>query len=144
MASNGVPVSPPVTRIVQGNHASTTTPVQKATGKVLPPGGHVLPAQVSAVPASVRPPVSVTQKPATPAASAKSDADLSALIAHLNKALNDSGKPNQFRVDSSSGGKLIQEVNPANGEVIGEYSVAEFPALAQGLGVSGLVIDSHA
>jgi hypothetical protein len=57
-----------------------------------------------------------------------------------NSHSNDSGQPNQFRIDPNSEDKLIQEINPATGEVIGEYSVSEFPALAKGL---GLMIDSR-
>jgi len=66
------------------------------------------------------------------------------LVAQLNKYLNDSGRPNQFRVDPASSGKTIQEINPASGEVIGEYSVAQFPELARSLGVSGVLVDSRA
>ncbi len=61
----------------------------------------------------------------------------------LNKYLNDSGRPDEFRVDPASG-KLIQQVNPANGAVLGEFSVEEFPALARSVGASGLLIDSLA
>jgi hypothetical protein len=39
---------------------------------------------------------------------------------------------------------LIQQINPANGEVIGEFSVSEFPALARSVGASGLMVDSRA
>jgi hypothetical protein len=123
MATDGVPASQPVTRIEQGSNAPQTATIQKATGKPLPTSGHILPAKAAAQPA---------------------EPDFQALIAHLNKHLNDTGQPNQFRVDTSSGSKLIQEINPASGEVVGEYLIAEFPALARGLGVSGLVIDSHA
>jgi uncharacterized FlaG/YvyC family protein len=136
MASDGVPVNSPVTRLVHGSQASASIPVPPATGKTLPNTGGVLPATALAAP----PPV----KAADPAAAAKSEADLRALIARLNKALNDSGQPNQFRVDPTSGNKVIQEINPATGAVVGEYSTAEFPALARGLGVSGLVFDGHA
>ena len=139
MASDGVPGSPPVTRIEQGSKAPPTAPIQKATGNPLPTSGHVLPAKAAAQPAG-----QATAKPKAPAPPAKSEADFQALIAHLNKQLNDTGQPNQFRLDTSPGSQLIQEVNPASGEVVGEYSIAEFPALARGLGVSGLVIDSFA
>ena len=61
----------------------------------------------------------------------------------LNKYLNDSGKPDQFRVDPASDDKLIQEINPANGEVIGEYPASEFAALAKSVGISGVLIDKH-
>ena len=39
---------------------------------------------------------------------------------------------------------LIQEVNPATGEVIAEYPVIAFPALAESLGISSALIDEHA
>jgi len=131
MASDGVPVNPPVTRLVQGSQASVPVKVQKATGKPLPAGGRELPAAGRA-------------KAIDPAEAARSAADLRALIAHLNKHFNDSGQPIQFRVDPTAGSKVIQEINPASGEVVGEYSAAEFPALARGLGVSGLVVDRRA
>jgi hypothetical protein len=66
------------------------------------------------------------------------------LVDQLNKYLNDSGRADEYRVDPGSSGKLIQQINPANGEVIGEFSVDEFPSLARGLGASGLLINSRA
>jgi hypothetical protein len=39
---------------------------------------------------------------------------------------------------------MIQQLNPASGAVIGEFSATEFPALARSVGVSGLLIDSLA
>jgi hypothetical protein len=139
MASDGVPVNPPVTRLVQGSQASISGTVQKRTGNPLPGSGQVLPA-----PAAAHPQVDPATKARDAALGAKHDADLQALIAHLNKHFNDSGQPIQFRVDPNSDSKVIQEINPATGEVVGEYLAAEFPALARGLGVSGLVVDSHA
>lgn len=56
--------------------------------------------------------------------------------------LNDSGRPDQFRLDSS--GTLIQQVNPATGAVIGEFAVSEFPALARSVGAAGLLVDDLA
>jgi hypothetical protein len=138
MASDGVPVNPPVTRLVQGSQASISGTVQKRTGNPLPGSGQVLPA-----PAAARPQADPAIKHDA-ALSVKQNADLQALIAHLNKHFNDSGQPIQFRVDPNSDSKVIQEINPATGEVVGEYLAAEFPALARGLGVSGLVVDSHA
>jgi len=67
-----------------------------------------------------------------------------ALVAFLNKFLNDSGLPDQFRVDPASGGKFIQEINPASGAVVAEYAISEFPALARGIGASGPLIDGVA
>ena|SRR3984957_5047938 len=85
----------------------------------------------------------ISKQPAPPATTTNST-NLPQLVAQLNKYLNDSGRPNQFRVDPASSGKTIQEINPASGEVIGEYSVAQFPELARSLGVSGVLVDSRA
>ena len=41
--------------------------------------------------------------------------DPRSLVQNLNKFLNDSGRPDQFRLDPASGGKLIQQINPATG-----------------------------
>jgi hypothetical protein len=62
----------------------------------------------------------------------------------LNKNLNDSGQPNRYRLALNAAGRLIQEINPATGEVIGEYSVSTFPTLAKSLGLVGSLIDSRA
>ena len=77
-------------------------------------------------------------------ATATNQASVPALVQQLNKYLNDTGRANQFRVDPLSRNQTIQEINPSNGEVIGEFAVNEFPALARSLGVSGVLIDSHA
>jgi len=117
MASDGQPVQIPVTSLVQGSQAPTAV-VPQRSGNVLPPPG----------------------KPtARPAAT-----QVQAQVALLNKYLNDSGKPDQFRVDPTSDDKLIQQVNPATGEVIGEFPVSEFAALARSLGISGVIVDQHA
>lgn len=39
---------------------------------------------------------------------------------------------------------MIQQINPANGVVVGEFLASEFPALARSAGVSGLLFDQHA
>jgi hypothetical protein len=62
----------------------------------------------------------------------------------LNKYLNDSGQPNRYRVAPNSEEQFIQEINPATGEVIGEYSVSTFPILARSLGLVGSLINSRA
>jgi hypothetical protein len=141
--SDSVTVNVPVS-LVQGAQPPTPTPVQ-ASGNTLPLSGK------SATPSAATPAAapahanaatqnanSVTQKAAT------NPVSVPALVALLNKYLNDSGRPNQYRVDPTSGGQTIQEINPSNGAVIGEFSVAEFPALARSLGVSGVLVDSHA
>jgi hypothetical protein len=75
---------------------------------------------------------------------ASSTPSIEALVAQLNKHFNDSGRPNQFRVDPNSDNKLIQQINPASGEVVGEFLVSEFPALARSVGIAGVLVDSHA
>jgi uncharacterized FlaG/YvyC family protein len=67
-----------------------------------------------------------------------------ALVTQLNKSINDSGRPDQYRLDTSAGTPVIQQINPATGAVVGEYSEQEFPTLAQGLGVSGALVDTRA
>jgi hypothetical protein len=121
MASDGQPVLIPAISLVHGSQAPTTVVIQKS-GAVLPPPG----------------------KPATPSAAAPATTPLRAQVALLNKFLNDSGKPDQFRVDPYSGDKLIQQINPASGEVVGEFPANEFPALARSVGISGVIVDQHA
>ncbi len=69
---------------------------------------------------------------------------LQAQVQLLNKYLNDSGKPFQFRIDPTSDGKTIQQINPANGDVVAEFPADEFAALARSLGISGVIVDRHA
>jgi uncharacterized FlaG/YvyC family protein len=125
MASDGIPVGVPATRPVHGSQAPTSATFQESGGKAWPANGHAAAA-------------------AAPAVRAKSAPDLPALIAQLNKYFRESGRPNQFRLDASSGSKQIQEINPDTGEVVGQYSAAEFPLLFRSLGVPGVLIDSHA
>jgi hypothetical protein len=134
MASDANPVQIPATSLVHGSRAPTTVVVEKPSGntvsvrpsgKSLPPGGNTL-----------------SETPARPASAAP--ADVQAQVSLLNKYLNDSGRPAQFRVDPTSDNKLIQEINPATGEVIAEYSAIEFPALARSVGVSGVLVDDRA
>jgi hypothetical protein len=65
-------------------------------------------------------------------------------VALLNKYLSDTGQPNRYRVAPNSDEKFIQEINPATGEVIGEYPVSTFPALAKSLGLVGALVNSRA
>ena len=127
MASNGNPGQIPATSAVQGSHAAIPVSPPPASGKPLPPPSGKNAAQAAAA----------DPEPAR-------SADLKSLVALLNKYLNDSGRPDQFRVAPASDDKLIQQINPANGEVIGEFSVSEFPALARSVGASGLMVDSRA
>ena len=117
MASDGQPVKIPAVSLVHGSQAPTTVVVQKS-GNVLPPSGR--PAAAPAAPS------------------------LQAQVQLLNKYLNNSGKPDQFRVAPDSDDKLIQQINPATGAVIGEFSASEFPALARSVGLSGALVDNHA
>jgi len=129
MASDGNPVKIPAASLVHGSQAKIQVSVQERSGKVVPPGGKAA--------------TKAGHAPAAPKAS--SAASIEALVAQLNKHLNDSGQPNQYRVDPNSDHKLIQQINPANGEVVGEFLISEFPALARSVGVTGgALIDGHA
>ena len=116
MASDGQPVKIPAISLVQGSQAPTAVAVPQG-GKVLPQPG---------------------KPPAAPASNVQTQ------VALLNKYLNDSGKPDQFRIAPDSDNKLIQQINPANGDVIGELPVSEFRALARSVGISGVLVDQHA
>jgi hypothetical protein len=124
----------PVPRSATANLVYGTQTPKPATVKV------VSGKDAGALEAAARQPSQPVGTPAT----TTNRANLPQLVAQLNKYLNDSGRPNQFRVDPTSSGKTIQEINPASGEVIGEYSVAQFPELARSLGVSGVLVDSRA
>ena len=129
MASDATPVQIPAISLVHGSQAPTKVTVPQSGGKSLPPSGNA--AAQAATAASKSTAVSRTS-------------DVQAQVAFLNKYLNDSGKPDQFRVAPNSNSMLIQEVNPATGAVIGEYPAIAFPALAKSLGVSSALIDEHA
>ncbi len=79
----------------------------------------------------------------TPTAEPMRGTSPAALVTFLNQYLNDSGFPDQFRVDPTSAAN-IQEINPANGKVIAEYPAAEFPALARSVGLTRGLVDSSA
>ncbi len=130
MASDGTSGKIPVASPVQGSQAPTTINLQSGSGKPLPPSGKTAAAGASAASAG---------KTAAP-----NTTDPQALVDQLNKYLNNSGRPEQFRLDPASGGKLIQQVNPASGAVIGVFAISEFPALARSVGASSLLVDSHA
>jgi hypothetical protein len=136
MASDGQPVQIPATSLVHGSQAPTTVKIQQG-GKTVPQSGKDT--QV------------VSSAAASAAAAAKAAADdptatapkneVTAQVALLNKFLNDSGRPVQFR--PSQDDKSIQEINPANGAVIAEYSAAEFAALARSVGITGALINER-
>ena len=142
MASDGQSVQIPAVSLVHGSQAPT---VNIQSGKVLPPSGKSATATV-AVKQSIATndasaaTVAVPAKPPTPIPSP----DVQAQVTSLNKFLNDSGRAALFRVDPTSGNKVIQEINPSNGEVIAEYSATEFAALARSVGISGAIVDDHA
>ena len=139
MASDGSPGQIPVASVVQGSQTATL-PSLATRGTRLPAGGNNEPAvklPVTSIAADVNP-TSVPKAPAEP------PSDPATLVRNLNKVLNDSGRAAQFRLDPSSGGKLIQQINPASGAVIGEFSATEFPALARSVGVVGSLVDSLA
>ena len=131
MASDGNPVKIPVIGPVHGSQATPRVTVSPSSGKPLPPSGKPFPSP---------PPGDAAANAASSGAAAR----VQAQVALLNKYLNDSGRPNQFRVAPNSDSTLIQEINPATGEVVGEYPAISFPALARSVGISGAVIDSHA
>jgi hypothetical protein len=149
MASDAVPGPVPV-HLVQGSQAPKPITVQVTSGNSLPPSGNSPPPLVdntislSKQTAASAPASGVAPRPSVRPATTTSQAALPALVGQLNKYLNDSGRPNQFRVDPASRGQTIQEINPATGAVIGEFSAIEFPELAKSLGVSGVLVDSLA
>ena len=130
MASNGVPVSASVASIVQGSQVSLSIPISASSGKVLPGGSGATSPETTSV-AEVAVASSAASQSAQAAAKAPvsptNQSNLQALVAQLNKYLNDSGRPDQYRVDPQSG-SMIQEINPANGAVIAEFAASEFPA----------------
>ena len=142
MASDGQSVQIPAVSLVHGSQAPT---VKVQSGNVLPQSGKPATARVAAKVSTATnnagaANTTVPAKPPTPIP----NPDVQAQVASLNKLLNDSGRAAQFRVDPTSGNKVIQEINPANGAVIAEYSATEFAALARSVGISGAIVDEHA
>jgi hypothetical protein len=129
MASDATPVQIPAISLVHGSQAPTKVTVPSSGGNSLPPSGNATAGAATA---------------ASKSTAVSRTSDVQAQVAFLNKYLNDSGKPDQFRVAPNSNSLLIQEVNPATGAVIGEYPAIAFPALAKSLGVSSALIDEHA
>jgi hypothetical protein len=136
MASDGQPVKIPAVSLVHGSQAPT---VRVPSGKVVPQSGNPA-ATAAAVKQSAAAKTAAQPKPPAPVRSSGAPEQ----VAVVNKYLNDSGRPAQFRVDPTSGNKVIQEINPANGKVIAEYSATEFAALARSVGISGAIVDDHA
>jgi len=129
MASDADSVKASTTPLVRGVQPPAAATANPSSGKFLPPGGHS-----TAIP-----------EPAKPAdSSVKPSPDLPALLAQLNKHLQSSGRPNHYKLDSSTGHRVIQEINPDTSEVVSEIPANEFKALAQSLGISGLLLDARA
>lgn len=126
--------------LTHGSQSPAISQVHEASGNNLPQQRQTAAATVVAQSAAAR--NEAARKAA--AAAAASSSSTAALVARLNKYLNDSGQPYQFRVAPQSPDKLIQEVNPANGEVVGEFSASEFPTLAQSIAGPGLLVDELA
>jgi hypothetical protein len=149
MASDGNPGKLAITSVIHGSQAAQPASGQQSSGKSLPAGGkHAPPApaaesvttQAAADAATADAAVAARKTPPPP----PRNTDPQSMIEILNKHLNDSGRPDQYRLDPTSGNKVIQQINPATGAVIGEFSVDEFPALARSVGATGLLIDSRA
>lgn len=163
MSSDANPVQLSVTSLTQGSQAPTAPNVQVSGGKTLP-AGSLLPSPTaqsggaspttkkdlgaSDVTATVVPAdsdgKSVPRRPAATSASVPTKSpDVHVFVAQLNKYLNTTGRPDVYRVDPQSDSN-IQEVNPANGQVIAQFAASEFPTLARSVGASGLLLDSLA
>ena len=157
MASEVPSVQTPTIGLTQGSQAPTQVLIHKS-GNTLPQDG-----KVSATPSAAQP--TVGQQPSSAASAVQQQvqasqakqqqqqdqqqaqqnekADLASQVAVVNKYLNDSGRAATFR--ASSNDKVIEEVNPATGEVIAQYSATVFAALARSVGITGApVVDEHA
>jgi hypothetical protein len=143
MASDGNPGQVPVASFVQGSQAAQPISSQSGGGKSLPLGGKIAASPGDAAGATAGSSAAAST-PTGGKAVVQPSTDPQDLVQQLNKYLNDSGRPDQFRLDPASGGKRIQQVNPATGTVIAEFSATEFPALARSVGVAGLLFDSLA
>jgi HPt (histidine-containing phosphotransfer) domain-containing protein len=161
MSSEATPIQSSATHLVQGSQVPTAAKVQVSGGNPLPAGGNLPSAIARASPdenaitkeaatnagASAASQATTTAKAAASkeqsASASAQQPNLQVLVAQLNKYLNTTGRPDLYRVDPQSE-STIQEVNPANGEVIAQFSASEFPTLARSVGASGLLVDSLA
>jgi hypothetical protein len=136
MASDGTTAKIPVASPVQASQQPIN--FHPSGGKSSPQTGK------AATPAGAAPVESAAKANSSRStAAALESGDPQALVDQLNKYVNDSGYPTQFRVAPDSGGKLIQQINPANGAVLGEFSASEFPALARAVAAPGLLVDDR-
>jgi hypothetical protein len=133
MATMGDSLTISVAGPVSGKPTSISKHTQQDTASPLSAGAKAI----------VKPTVTDLAVIPRPGISAGSDRNLHQVVL-LNKYLNDSGKPNRYRVAPNSEEQFIQEINPATGEVIGEYSVSTFPTLAKSLGIVGSLINRRA
>jgi hypothetical protein len=136
MASDGNQGKIPDTSAAHGSPTTITNASKSGSGNVLPLNGKAAAYGGGATKAAA-PTAAAPAKPA-----AQQAADAQALVDHLNRHLNASGLADQFRLDR--GGKMIQQIDPLTGEVVNEFAVSEFPALARGASASGLLVDSLA
>jgi hypothetical protein len=146
MASEVQSVLNPTLSLVHGSQALTTKTVTPNGGKILPQDGKSA-ADTSSLRSQTAFPLhsqtgSTQQSQTASKQQSQVASTLQSQVAQLNKYLNDSGRPSQFR--ASADDKSVEEVNPATGEVVAEYSAAEFPALARSVGISGATINSRA
>jgi len=149
MTSDGNQVKIEATGVLLVVPAAKAVPIpantgQTSSGRSWPPTGNAVNAAVTAPSATAASDSAAFKPPAATKAPAPRTNDARTLVDQLNKYLNDSGRSDEYRVDPNSGGKLIQQINPANGVVLGEFSIDEFPALARSVGASGLLVDSLA
>jgi hypothetical protein len=138
MASDGQSVKIPAANLVNGSQAPTII-LSRNSGNDLPQNGKTVAstAAQSAAAAAAATAAAKTQQPAK--AALPPQKNLQTQVNLLNKYLNDSGRAAQFR--ASTDDKAIQEVNPANGEVVAEYDATEFAALARSVGISGALVN---
>jgi hypothetical protein len=122
-----------VAGLVNGKPTSISTPAQQSAASPLS----------DRTKAIVKPAVTNSAVTPRPVISEGSSHSLHQVVL-LNRYLNDSGQPNRYRVAPNSEEQFIQEINPATGEVIGEYSVSTFPTLAKSLGLVGALVNSRA
>src|ERR1700690_1975536 len=102
MASEGNPVQIPVANLVQGSAVVRPVNIQSGSGNSLPPRGSTAPG-LGASPATTGDTpagVAATKVPAV--------ANTQSLVDLMNRHMNVSGRPDQFRVAPLSGGRVIQ------------------------------------
>src|SRR5271154_5022837 len=107
MASDGNPGKLAVTSVIQGSQATLPVSNQQSSGKYLPAGGKNAPpaaaadsvsTQAAAHAATANAAVAAREAPPPPRTT-----DPHSMVDLLNKNLNDSGRPDQYRLDPTSG-----------------------------------------